>query len=169
MSRRLLSHEIHVHAWLGASELSAHWAGYVRDLLDQGYRKSTVLPYRAAVAHFGHWMTVHSVRLRDLNEAQVERFLQRHLPVCRCGALRQRWPHTVRAALRALLRYLRIRDVIEPARPTDPPAVTRELQAFAHFQEHVCGLTQATRDVSRLRVRGSAFVLWQMRYSDGGN
>jgi hypothetical protein len=66
MSRRLLSHEIHVHAWLGASELSAHWAGYVRHLLDQGYRKSTVLPYRAAVAHFGHWMTVHSVRLRNL-------------------------------------------------------------------------------------------------------
>jgi site-specific recombinase XerD len=76
MSRRLLSHEIHVHAWLGASELSVHWAGYVRHLLDQGYRKSTVLPYRAAVAHFGHWMTVHSVRLRNLNEAQVERFLR---------------------------------------------------------------------------------------------
>lgn len=157
MSRRLLSHEIHVHTWLGASELSAHWEGYAQHLLDQGYRKSTVLPYRAAVAHFAHWMTVRKVPLRDLNEARVEQFLLRHLPACRCGALRQRWPHTVRASLRALLRYLRIREVIEAARPIDPPAVTQELRAFAHFQEHVCGLTQATRDVSRLRVR--AFLL----------
>lgn len=157
MPRRLLSHEIHVHAWLGASELSTHWEGYVQHLLEQGYRKSTVLPYRAAVAHFAHWMTVRKVRLRDLTEAQVERFLWRHLPVCRCGSLRQRWPYSVRAALRALLRYLRTQEAIDAARPTDPPSVTRELQAFAHFQEHVCGLTQATRDVSRLRVR--AFLL----------
>jgi integrase/recombinase XerD len=157
MSRRLLSHEIHVHTWLGASELSAHWAGYVQHLLDEGYRRSTVLPYRAAIAHFAHWMTVRRLRLRDLCEAQVERFLQQHLPVCRCGELQQRWPHTVRAALRALLRYLRSQAVIEAARPTDPPAVTQELQAFAHYQEHVCGLTQATRAVSMLRVR--AFLL----------
>lgn len=157
MSRRLLSHEIHVHAWLGASELSAHWEGYVQTLLDQGYRKSTVLPYRAAVAHFARWMTVRKICLRDLDEAHVERFLWRHLPVCRCGALRQRWPYNVRAALRALLRYLRKRQAIEPARPTDPPAVMHELLTFAHYQEHVCGLTQATRVVSRLRVR--AFLL----------
>jgi len=102
-------------------------------------------------------MTVRKARLRDLDEAQVERFLWRHLPVCRCGALRQRWLYGVRAALRSLLRYLRSRGVIDAARPLDPPAVTRELQAFAHFQEQVCGLTQATRDVSRRRVR--AFLL----------
>jgi site-specific recombinase XerD len=157
MSRRLLSHEIHVPTWLGASELSMHSEGYVQHLLDQGYRKSTVYPYRAAVAHFAHWMTVRKVRLCDLNEVQIEHFLRRHLPVCRCGALRQRWPHTVRAALRALLRFLRSQGVIDAARSTDPPAITQELQAFAHYQEHVCGLTQATRDVSRLRVR--AFLL----------
>ena len=95
MSRRLLSHELHVHTWLSASELSPHWAGYVQHLLDHGYRRSTVLPYRAAVAHFAHWMAVRKLRLRGLTEGQVETFLWRHLPVCRCGALRQRWPFTV--------------------------------------------------------------------------
>jgi hypothetical protein len=35
----------------------------------------------------------------------------------------------------------------------DPHAVTQELQAFAYYQEHICGLTQATREVSRHRVR----------------
>jgi integrase/recombinase XerD len=157
MSRRLLSHELHVHTWLSASELSPHWAGYVQHLLDHGYRRSTVLPYRAAVAHFAHWMAVRKLRLRGLTEGQVETFLWRHLPVCRCGALRQRWPFTVRAALRALLRYLRSQGLIKVARPRDPPALNRELLAFARYQEHVCGFTQATRDVSRHRVR--AFLL----------
>jgi site-specific recombinase XerD len=157
MSRRLLPHEVHVPDWIRASELQAHADGFVRHLFDQGYRKSTILPYRAAVAHFAHWMTVRKIRVSELNEDVIGRFLTRHLPVCHCGALRQRWPHTVRAALRALLRFLRSQEVIGPACSTDPPAVVQELQAFAHYQEHVCGHTQATRAVSRLRVR--AFLL----------
>lgn len=39
----------------------------------------------------------------------------------------------------------------------DPPAVAEELNALTHYQEHVCGLTQSTREVSRLRIR--AFLL----------
>ena len=157
MSRRLLPHEVHVQSWIHASALRAHVDGFVRHLLDQGYRKSTIFPYRASVAHFAHWMTIRKIQVRELNEAVIERFLAKHLRVCHCGALRQRWPHTVRAALRALLRFLRAQRVIGPACSIDPPAVVKELQAFAHYQEHVCGHTQATRIVSRLRVR--AFLL----------
>jgi integrase len=65
--------------------------------------------------------------------------------------------YSVRAALKVLLRFLRSKGLIEPARPTDPPAIAEELQDFADYQEHVCGLTQATREVSRHRVR--AFLL----------
>jgi integrase/recombinase XerD len=157
MSRRLLPHEVHVQSWIHASELRAHVDGFVRHLFDQGYRKSTILPYRASVAHFAHWMTIRKIQVRELNEAVIGRFLAKHLPVCHCGALRQRWPHTVRAALKALLRFLRAQRVIGPACSIDPPAVVKELQAFAHYQERVCGHTQATRIVSRLRVR--AFLL----------
>jgi hypothetical protein len=56
-----------------------------------------------------------------------------------------------------LLRFLRSKKLIELERPTDPAAVASELQAFAEYQVHVCGLTQATREVSRRRVR--AFLL----------
>src|SRR6185437_328920 len=66
MSRRLLPHEVHVPAWIGASELQAHAEGFIRHLFDQGYRKSTILPYRAAVAHFAHWTTLHKIRGCDL-------------------------------------------------------------------------------------------------------
>jgi integrase/recombinase XerD len=153
MSRPLLPHEVHVPAWIRASEMQAHADGFVRHLFDQGYRKSTILPYRAAVAHFAHWMTIRKVPVCDLNEVVIERFIAKHLPVCHCGALQQRWPHTVRAALRALLRFLRAQRVVGPGCSVDPPAIVKELQAFEHYQKHVCGHTQATRTVSRLRVR----------------
>jgi site-specific recombinase XerD len=102
-------------------------------------------------------MTTHKIRVGELNEPLIGRFLTKHIPACRCGELRQRWPYTVRAALRALLRFLRSQGVIDATYSTDPPAIVRELQAFAHYQEHVCGHTHATRAVSRLRVR--AFLL----------
>jgi hypothetical protein len=102
-------------------------------------------------------MTANKMPLRRFNEELIERFLSQHLPACRCGSLRQRWPHTVRAALKILLRFLRRERLLGTARPIDPPSVTLELQSFGHYQEHVCGLTQATREVSRHRVR--AFLI----------
>lgn len=47
---------------LSVSELSPHWAGYVQHLLEQGYRRSTVLPYRAAVAYFAHRMSERKIK-----------------------------------------------------------------------------------------------------------
>jgi len=157
MSHSIRSHEVHVPAWIAASKLQVHADGFIRHLLAQGYSRETVFAYRAAVAHFAHWITVRKIALRQLDERVITRFCTQHLPVCRCGPLRQRTPYTVRAALRALLRFLRSVGSVGSERSMDPPAITRELQTFAHYQERVCGLTQSTREVSRLRVR--AFLL----------
>lgn len=157
MSCTMRSHELHVPAWFNASELRPHAEGFVRYVLGRGYSKGTLHIYRNAVAHFAHWMTVHRVKLSKLDEVLIARFLSQHLPECRCGPLRQRSPHSVRAALKVLLRFLRGEGLIGPPRSLDPPAITQELNAFADYQEHVCGLTQMTREVSRLRVR--AFLL----------
>jgi len=62
--------------------MQAHADGFVQHLFDQGYRKSTILPYRAAIAHFAHWTTVHKIRVCELNEAVIGRLLTQHLPVC---------------------------------------------------------------------------------------
>lgn len=157
MSRMMRSHELHIPKWLGASELRTHAEQLTQYILGCGYSKGTLRMYRNAAAHFAHWMTVHRVPLSKVDEVLVRRFLSQHLPECRCGPLRQRSPHIVRAALKVLLRFLRSEGLIGPPRSMDPPAVTEELKAFAQYQEYVCGLTQATREVSRLRVR--AFLL----------
>jgi integrase/recombinase XerD len=153
MPRTIRSHEVHIPTWLGASELQPHVDGLVRYIKDSGYSHSTLHVYRNSVAHFARWMTGCNVALGRLDESHVRRFLSEHLPTCRCGPLRQRWPHSVRAALKVLLRFLRSKNLIELERSTDPAAVASELQAFAEYQEHVCGLTQSTREVSRRRVR----------------
>jgi integrase/recombinase XerD len=153
MSRTMRSHEVHIPTWFGASELQPHVDSLVRYIRDSGYSESTLHVYRNSVAHFACWMTGCNVALETLDESHVHRFLSEHLPLCRCGPLRQRWPLSVRASLKVLLRFLRSKKLIEPQRSTDPAAVASELQAFSEYQEHVCGLTQATREVSRRRVR----------------
>jgi integrase/recombinase XerD len=157
MIRTMRSHELHVPAWLNASELQPYIDGFISYIGECGYSQSTVRVYRNAIAHFAHWMTANKMPLRRLNEELIERFFSQHLPTCRCGSLRQRSLHTMRAALKVLLRFLRREQLLGPARSVDPPSIAQELQTFAHYQEHVCGLTQATREVSRHRVR--AFLI----------
>jgi integrase/recombinase XerD len=157
MFRTMRPHELHIPAWFSASELRTHADRFVRYILQCGYSKGTLHKYRNAAAHFAHWMTGNDIACSKLDEVLIQRFLSQHLPVCRCGPLRQRSPHTMRAALKVLLRFLRSEGLVGPARSMDPTAVTQKLLAFAYYQEHVCGLTQATREVSRHRVR--AFLL----------
>jgi integrase/recombinase XerD len=149
--------EQRVHAWLAASEFADHAERFWCFLERSGYARRTRHRYRASLAHFALWMRRHRVVLGDVDERVIERFLTQHLPVCRCGPLRQRSVGSVRAALKAALRYLRREEIIGKAVSADPPAIAKELQDFDDYQERVCGLTQATRDVSRRRVR--AFLL----------
>src|ERR1700676_4014957 len=157
MTRTMRSHELHVPAWLSTSELQPHIDRFISYIRECGYSQSTVRVYRNAIAHFAHWMTANEMPFRRLNEELIERFLSQHLPACHCGSLRQRWPHTMRAALKVLVRFLRRERLLGAARPIDPPSITQELKSFGHYQKHVCGLTQATREVSRHRVR--AFLI----------
>jgi site-specific recombinase XerD len=157
MSRSLRPHELHIPAWLGPSELQPYIDGWVHFICQQGYSKYTLHMYRNAVAHFAHWMTVRRITVSVLDETLIKRFICQHLPKCRCGPLCQRQPHVIRAALKILLRYLRGQGVVRAARCEDPESISEELRAFGDYQEHVCGLTDTTRAVSRLRLR--AFLL----------
>ena len=152
MSRTLRSHEIHVHGWLNASPLRPHADALFGFLHRSGYGHNTCLVYRSCIAHFAHWMTESDIQLSLLNETIVDQFLKAHLPRCHCGPLRQRSLYSVRAAVRALLRYLRSERLIDDRRPMDSVAITAELQAFSEYQERVCGFTAATRPGGHLKI-----------------
>jgi integrase/recombinase XerD len=86
------------------------------------------------------------IGLRRINEALVQRFITVHLPACDCaGRCRKKQDATVSAALRHLLRVLRLKGYIPPCVGSVPTAVQEELDRFDNYLERVCGLASKTR------------------------
>ena len=71
---------------------------YVEYLAGRGHSRHTVHHYVCAAEHFGRWLG-----RKPLSRAKVERFLRRHLPVCRCRLPAVRDLRCNRPALHQLL------------------------------------------------------------------
>lgn len=67
-------------AWLRHSDLAAAFPVFWRYLLERHYAAQTRKVYVYGVAHFARWLTRRRRETRDLTEADVERFLDDHLP-----------------------------------------------------------------------------------------
>ena len=132
---------------------------YLRFLLDQGYARSTIKIYSKCVAHFACWLNAQGLRVADLDERLIERFLKRHLPTYRCADQYRRPRREVHAALMQLLKLLRIKGRIDPKASTTPAAIDKELQDFTRHLIQVCGLSPETCRTRVGRVR--AFLLEQ--------
>jgi len=132
--------------WLEQSVLSSHVGAYASYLSEHGYSANTVGFYPHSVAHFSHWLAKEKIELRRINEALVRRFMAVHLPACDCaGRCRKKQDATVLAALRHLLRVLRLKACIPPRVGSVPGAVQEELDRFDIYLERVCGLASKTR------------------------
>jgi len=81
---------------LRASVLSPLAQAYWDRLCDQGYARSTVRLYLNCLAHFAHWATRQRFELAAL-EHHINRFVEQHLPRCRCVAPVQRGLQSVRS------------------------------------------------------------------------
>lgn len=143
--------------WFTDSPLESSADPYVQYLLDRGYAPASIRSYVMSVAHFAHWLTAHRRGLNDLDETLLEKFVRRHLPVCRCADRVPHLPYCVRPALLHLLRMLRIGQQIAPWRSGDPPMIVAELREFDNYLTDVRGLCQTTRYARMIRVR--AFLL----------
>jgi integrase/recombinase XerD len=143
--------------WFSGTELSSSVDAYVRYLRERGYSPQTLTVYLESVAHFAHWSARQCIGLAEIHEGVIGRFLNRHLPVCRCAQRCQRTRHGVRAALVHLLRLLRTEGRIAPRMSADPATVAEEINRFEHYLTQVCGLSPVTCKVRLQRVR--AFLL----------
>jgi integrase/recombinase XerD len=144
--------------WFVGSPLDHFANRYVQHLIERGHTAGTVSAYLECLAHFAHWMVLRRLDLAKLDDDVVYRFIERHLPSCRCAKRCQRVPHAVRAALRQLLALLRRENQIAPPRSLDPPSVIAELDCFERYLEEIRGLTAITRHQLRGRIRH--FLLW---------
>jgi site-specific recombinase XerD len=116
--------------WLAAASLSSSADAYVQYLTERGYAAESIKGYFRSVAHFAHWLTQRGFRARDIRESLIDRFLDRHLPGCRCARQCWRARSEVRAALRQFLKMLRIGGVCPEKASTIPAAIAAELEDF---------------------------------------
>ena len=141
----------------------APYAGVYEDYLsDCGYAPSTKGGYVRCLVHFGRWMSECGLNAEDLDEEVVARFLDEHLPHCRCPAPVGHTRAELRAALGHLLWVLRANAVI-PERVLETTPVDKELRRFDVHMDRVRGLAATTRRLRRRIVRD--FLLQQ--FGDG--
>lgn len=108
------------------SDVTAHLVG-------RGYAVSAVQQYVQSIEHFDRWLRTRHRLAAEIDESVIARFLDGHLPRCRCPVPASRTTHQVRAALRQLLIVLRASGVA----PQKPQESSPALELIAEFRGHL--------------------------------
>src|SRR6516165_8021950 len=134
------------------SDLSAHIAACLHELVDQGYDKLTIDMYRGSLGHFSYCVTRDKIKWRGHEEASIRRFLTTHLPSCDCIGRHQHDRSNLSAALLHLLRFLRTHGHASAHTP-EADMIEAEVQRFDAYLDKICGLAPKTRRLRRDYVR----------------
>ena len=134
---------------------------FVKDLLVRGFAQATIRLHVEVVEHFGQWLQHRGISLQQLSTLHVERFLQNHLPRCRCRRPATKRRRHCQAALRRLVEFLRARKQIrEWTRPLRSPGrIDRLIAAYDQHMNQVCGFAATTRHTRQVCAR--RFMQWR--------
>lgn len=136
--------------WLLDSVLAPHVDAYVALLKSGNYSSSCTSRYLACIAHFAQWITLIRLALSKINEATIIKFLDEHLPHCKCIAPAVLNRRDLHAACVHLLVVLRNSGAIPmPALGTIP--VDEEMRNFDGYMLDARGLATITRR-NRIRI-----------------
>ena len=152
-STRSSAHAQQISDWFADTALSPSANTYLQYLTERGYAAGTINGYFNSVAHFAHWIGEQQTSLNDIDEGLISRFLDEHLPDCRCALRCQRVPYMVRAALKQLLLMLRENGQCAHQRLTGSDSIAAELTDFDCFLADVRGLSPLTRSLRGRHVR----------------
>ena len=132
--------------WLLESPFEPYVHTFTHYLIGQRYSANTITTYLGSMAHFARWFSQRGLSIRQIDEAIVDQFLDRHLPRCNCTRPVRKSRHELSATLSTLLSVLRADGVIaEPAVGMTP--VDEELRRFNEHMNHVRGLALKTRSL----------------------
>jgi site-specific recombinase XerD len=135
-----------------ANPLGPELEQFTAYLLERGYRHGTIQQYLQAAEHFGRW--VGRVRQsRPIDESLIRRFIDEHLPRCRCRIPRASSRIQVRAALRHLLRIVAAPKSEGSGTEAAITPIEAVIQKFDQYMRDACGLATATRLYRRRYVR----------------
>lgn len=132
--------------WLRTSVLAPFVPAYWRRLIERQYAPDTVQHYMCGLAHFAHWSRRAQFELGSIGPA-IERFVDEHLPRCRCPHPALRGRLLVRAALHHLQAVLAEHGIHDDLRSAGP--VEDQLRRFDEHLRDVGGLAGCTRQRRR--------------------
>ncbi len=139
--------------WFANTIIDRHADAYVQYLASRGYAAATITGYFRSVAHFAHWFARQRACVADLGEELIDRFLDQHLPHCRCASRCWRARTEVRPALRHFLEMLRAKGVCPKRTSAVPDTIAAEFEDFDRHLSNVRGLATSTRVVRLRHVR----------------
>src|SRR5260221_655761 len=116
----------YVRRRMAASRLGIILFDFARYLHERGHALPGLQGKVEAAEHFSRWMSARHLRIAELNETVVERFLRSHLPRCRCLQPAPRYEKQCRPALRQLLSFLRQRRLLR-SKPAEKPSAYSKL------------------------------------------
>lgn len=139
--------------WFSSASSGISADAYIRYLAERGYAVGTIHGYFGSVAHFLHWLSLGRTGLNAVNEVSIGRFIDRHLPHCRCAPECRRDRNGASAALRHFLTMLRASGTCPQEIPNVPAAISLELADFSRHLFDVCGLSDLTCAVRLRHIR----------------
>jgi site-specific recombinase XerD len=106
---------------MAASHLGIILPEFILDLQARGHVLTCIQSYGQIGEHFSRWLAAQRISVCEIDETVLERFVQKHLPHCRCPKPAPTHVRNCRAALRRLLAFLRRRRLV-PERPSIRPS-----------------------------------------------
>jgi site-specific recombinase XerD len=142
MTQYILLNKFFRRDWIFDSQLSAVALAFEDYLRERKYSERTIRSYLNALAHFAHWIKPRHLDLAEIDEQICRRFVERHLPRCRCPRPRLRVSEEVRPTLMHLRAVLLEQGYGVQDSLREP--FFDELHGFQNYLTLTCGIAPGT-------------------------
>lgn len=132
-------HNPHVIKRMHQSYFGEIFNDYISHLDNRGHRLESIQKYSRAVEHFGQWLKKNKVPIGKIRKPHVDRFLIKHLPICRCEMPATHEVKMLRAAIHQLFFILDAGGAVENC---NVPDLIKEYEIYL---SNVCGFSTNTR------------------------
>ncbi len=138
--------EPHVIRRLQASQFKPLLDQFASYLISKPYCNAAMYSYRNSAEHFFHWLeSQKSTSPLTIDQPLVDKFLDRHLPVCQCPIPAPRCRQNLHAALSLLIR--------SQEKTTPQNEIDQMINEFDNYLVNTCGLAKNTRVCQRHYVK----------------
>lgn len=126
---------------------------FVLHLQSVGHAASCLQSYAQVVEHFGRWLHVSSLSVRQVDRSVINRFLSHHLPRCHCPRPSPKHKETCRAALNRFVDFLEQEKYVPEQAQVKLSERDRLLQSYGEYLREVAGVSLATRQYRQRYAR----------------